>query len=461
VTNHHDPLEAWLSQDVELLPPREGTFHRVRRRARRRKAVQAMSVAAAAAVVVAAAASLPQLAGNLLSRPSTGPDRVGTGKASPTSHATKPSATASAHPSAGVSSPTGVPLAAAGSGPRPAANFQPTSVTFVGRHFGAVLGQGGKACAKGLCTAIAGTADYGLRWTAMAAPPTEAPEGSSGVSQIRFLNLRDGWAYGPALYVTHDGGERWSQSRALRGRIIDLAAMNGRVFAVASRCSGQGRAWASGCTSFALYSANAGSHRWRAVPGASGTGSVAPGAIQLSGSSGYLLAGHRIYAGPLTPGSWHVVTVGLGASPPCLRTASQNLALIAPNGTDLYLACAASPSAIAAAGGTGSATLYLSADGGRSWQRRGTVKTHGVATSLAVSPAGVLVLGTMTGIWWSPDAIAWHRASLGGRAPRDGFTFVGMTIAGKGVAVPTDWALHSVFITRDGGRNWTRSPITR
>src|SRR6266851_8683708 len=79
MTNHRDPIEEWLSEDVDLLQPPQGAFRKVRRRARRRKAVQAMSAAAAAAVVVAAAVSLPQVAGNLFSGPSSGPQKYLTG----------------------------------------------------------------------------------------------------------------------------------------------------------------------------------------------------------------------------------------------------------------------------------------------------------------------------------------------------------------------------------------------
>jgi len=449
VTNHHDPIEAWLSRDVELLQPPPGTYQRVRRQARRRKAVRAMGAAAGVAVIIAAAGGLPQLAGNLLPGVS-GPAKVAGKSGAPStriSHSTGPS------PSATAPSRTGPPLSAAGSGPRPPADFEPTSVTFVGPYTGAVLGQGGSACAKGLCTAVAGTPDYGRSWSAMTAPPTEAPSGSSGVSQIRFLDLHDGWAYGPGLYATHDGGATWTPITTLPGRIIDLAAVDGRVFAVSASCTGQGPAFASRCTGFALYSASAGSDRWRPVPGAFGQGAIWPGDLQITSSGGYLLAGNRIYTGPVTAVSWHAVTVASGIQPPCLRATSQDLALIAPNGSDLYLACGRRPSG-AQQGGAGALTLYLSTDAGRSWQPRGAVKAQGTAASLAVSPASVLVLSTTSGIWWSPDAITWVQASVSGPAPDGGFTFVGMTTAQQGVAVPADWALHEIFVTRDGGRTW-------
>ena len=50
VTDRRDPIEAWLSSDVELLPPPPGAFERVHRRARHRRAMKATSAAAGAAV---------------------------------------------------------------------------------------------------------------------------------------------------------------------------------------------------------------------------------------------------------------------------------------------------------------------------------------------------------------------------------------------------------------------------
>jgi hypothetical protein len=459
VTDHRDPIEAWLSADVEPLPPRPGTFERVRRRARRRKAVRTISAAGGAAVLVAAVVvTLPQVAGLLPGRSNA--NNVNSATAPPGTRSASRSAIAS--PTSTESTPPrrGQALWSASSGPQPPANFEPASVTFVGPRTGAVLGQGGKACARGLCTAIAGTRDYGSNWSAMAAPATEAPNGSSGVSQIRFLNVRDGWAYGPALYATHNGGATWRPDSALPGRVIDLGAVGDRVFALSASCAGQGRAFASGCTSFALYSASVGSDRWQPVIGASGQGAVRPGSLQLTASTGYLLAGHRIYSGPVTPGSWHAATGAPGApgavQPPCLRLTSQGLALIAPsgsNGSNLYLACGP-PGVGSQASGAPSLRLYLSADAGQSWQPRGAVNARGSATSLAASSAGVVVLATTSGLWWSPDASTWQRASLGGSSPAGGFVFVDMTSTQLGVAVPADRALHEVFTTQDGSMTW-------
>src|SRR5258708_36201751 len=66
MTDPRDPIESWLSADVELLSPPHGAYERVARRARRRKASRALGSVAAAAGVIAGAAVLPQVAGGLL-----------------------------------------------------------------------------------------------------------------------------------------------------------------------------------------------------------------------------------------------------------------------------------------------------------------------------------------------------------------------------------------------------------
>src|SRR5215472_6023662 len=140
MTDHRDPVEQWLSRDIELLPPPQGTFQRVRRRARQRKAVQAVSVAAGVAVLVAAGAALPRLASN----PTPGgPAKFASGSPN---HGTS----SSAKPTSPTPRPATrhlLPLSSAGTGQRPPAGFRPSSVTFIQQGtLGAVIGHGGASC---------------------------------------------------------------------------------------------------------------------------------------------------------------------------------------------------------------------------------------------------------------------------------------------------------------------------
>ena len=470
-----DPVENWLSSDIELLPPRPGSFERVHRRARRRKTVVAMSAAAGVAVVVVAAAVLPQVASALL--PGHGSGQADVGGVTSSRHASPgPGATERPSPS-GKALPSPLPgtsgksyLAAPGlsitnSTARAAAGFAPTSVTFFNQSEGAALGTA--ACPAGSCTTVAGTPDYGKTWTKAGAPPAGPPDGATGVSQLRFLDTSHGWAFGPELFVTADGGATWTRVKGLPGRVIDLATVNGSAYAVVATCGGTGVNFAAGCTRFTLYSSPYNVSDWQPVAGAAASLPVTPGGLQLTTSGGYLLAGPVLYSGSTSGGSWQAVSVTSGPAPAgsvpaCLngtghRAGSGESGLIAPGAGVLYLLCQQVSG--------GSPGLYQSADGGQTWQVASHPNVQGTATSLAVAPVnGTLVVSTDAGLYYSPDGRSWHRASLGagaagggargGGAPAGGFGFVGMTTASDGVALPADPGLKEIFLTTDTGRTW-------
>jgi photosystem II stability/assembly factor-like uncharacterized protein len=85
------------------------------------------------------------------------------------------------------------------------------------------------------CGAILRTTDGGRNFSALEAPrATLAGRLSpSGYSQIRFADLEDGFAYGPDLYATHDGGTTWHPVD-VGGNVIDLAISDGDVYATVS-----------------------------------------------------------------------------------------------------------------------------------------------------------------------------------------------------------------------------------
>lgn len=453
-----DPVDAWLGADVEPMSPPPGTFERVHRRARRRKAVRAVSAAAGAAVIVAAVAILPQVAHGLLSGRSGGPAQVGTRSQSAASGgSTAATPTSSRRPA------NSLPLSTAGNGPPPAGGFHPVSVTFVGAGNGAVIGAAlgmAGSCGTRPCMVMAGTRNYGTKWSAISAPRAGPADASSGVSQIRFLDQADGWVYGPALFETHDGGRHWHKITYLRGRVIDLSTVRSRAFAVIGiNCAGTGSDFTANCARFSLYSAPGQGGRWRPVAGASGSEPVVPGALQLTARDGYLIAGGRLFAGPVTTRAWHAVKTA-SATPSCLTSnAGHAVWLIAPDQSALYLACGTITAA-------NRLDLYVSVDGGRTWGSRGTIPVPASsAKSLTVSPGGRLVLATTAGIYRSNGARTWQRASLTARSgaslttPAGGFGFVGMTTDSNGVAVPASPG-RAVFVTTDGGRIWRQMPIS-
>jgi hypothetical protein len=469
--DRHDDVDGWLSERIDPLPPPPGTFELIKRRARRRKYRRLAVGAGVAAVIVAAAVTVPQVVS--LPVVSAGRPAAAAGSpisAKPTGGGTPASASASAVPS---------PTAAAPVPP----NFRPTSVTFVGTETGWVIGQAGVAghCATAFCTSVARTDDAGKTWVGVPAPVTGSPDGATGVSQIRFLNTEDGWAFGPELFATRDGGQTWTKVGTGGLRVTDLETVGRRVFALFASCTGGGPEFAAACTSFTLYSASAaasGSARdWTPV-GASTSGLTDGAAdeaasLALTGSRGFLLAPNRaLYAGPVNgSGPWTLVNSITSTCP--VRTAQADgqpagALFGAVNAKELILTCASSGSG--GSGGTAGQQklVFSSPNGGASWIQIATAPAAGIATSVAASPSVTVVLGTNQGIDVLPAGdIAWRAANLTGKGsagtatvPAGGFSYVGMTTDEQGIALPADPTSGTVWFTFDGGQRWQPSRIT-
>ena len=322
VTDPRGRLEAWLTEPVQPMLPRPGTFDRVSREARRRRTRRmVLSVAGAATAAAAAAMLVPQLVIPALEG----------GPATPVSAA---HGTSVPGPTAPAGSPAPTP---AGTGPAAGPVPAPLSVTFVGMFTGWVLGQNRSAgrcdlAAAAPCLTLARTDTSGASWRPAGPPPAHGPDGATGVSQVRFLNRSDGWAFGPQLWATHDSGRSWTQIATGGMRVTALETRGTRAFAVWAHCTGTGPRFAAHCTGFALYSSPAGSDQWQPVPGAA----AAAGPATAGGSAGLLLATSQGIETSADGGAnW---TLAAGTRPPGgfgyvgMTTASQGFAIPADPG---------------------------------------------------------------------------------------------------------------------------------
>ncbi len=462
MSNGRDEVDSWLEREVTPLLPPAGTLDRIRRTARRRKAVQAVTVAAGCAVVIGAVAAIPQLTAIL--------DHGHGSRPPPAAAQSSPSISISAsigqpeRPSKSVGPSAGQQrsrLSATSSGSPVPADFRPTSVTFVGTgsggEVGAVIGQAGDAshrCATRDCTSLAGTSDYGLTWYGVSAPETPGPASPGGVSQLRFSNLSDGWAFGPGLWETSKGGWPWTPEDTHGLQVTDLETVGGRAFAVFARCSGTGQDYYDTCTSFSLYTSTADSTTWSPVSVPDGFGTMttsAPSAATLvisGGSTGYLLTpSGAVLTGPVTGGAWRKA-----GTAPCDPGAVQ------ASGQPADAQLASGPSLVLACDSGDTSTIYIS-HAGATWQQVAKVQVRGKAAALTASNPGIIVLATTAGIYYSADdGATWHAASVTAAAP-SGFSYIGMTTSSFGVAVPADSKLGEVFVTTDGGQTWTPSRI--
>jgi hypothetical protein len=464
-----DDIDTWLEERVTPLLPRPGTFDQIRKRARQRKLRQAAMAAAGAALVVAGAIVVPRL---VLPGHVGGSPLVASGSTTPAQQNS---------PSPVQRSPSGTPgPEAASATPRPTVpavppNFAASSVTFVSTQTGWVIGQAGTPGQCGppdryICTSVAATDDAGATWRGVPAPVTGAPDGGTGISQIRSLDGASGWAFGPQLYATHDGGRTWARIATHGMRVTGLETVNGAAFAIWARCAGTGPDFAADCTSFSLYSSPAGQDDWTPVRGATGlsgrAGATASAQLVLTGDRGYLLAPDgELISGPITsPARWRPVLTRAGAPVmlPCTPDAAEAgghplRAMLASTGPGLALLCAGQGS-----GGTQAKTLYYSADGGRTWNPAGPVPARGIAMSLSGTPDGPVLVATSDGIDVSAHppgngTLGWRTAR--GAGARGGYSYVGMTTSAQGVAVPANTGLDAVWFTYDGGAHWRESPV--
>jgi hypothetical protein len=463
--NERDPLDDWLEREVQPLPPPPGTFELIRKRARRRKAGRlAATVTSAAAVAVLATVGVPAALSLHLGPSATGTqvangrqDSSATSSAGTTPPAGSSTAASSASPRStpsGTSESTSPAQSPAG-GPVPA-NFQPTSITFVSSTSGWAIGQAGTPgqCANTvptICTSIVRTTDSGQTWRGIPAPATNQVRG------IRFLDGVNGWAYGPDLWSTHDGGATWTQVQTGGQQVIDLETAGSEAFALFANCPAATGGSAQDCTSYSLKTTGDKDDDWADVGPATSDlpdSRDATPAIVLSGSTGWLLAADgTIYSGPLT-GGW----TKLGNAP-CPATPSQGSlggALLSydPYTSRFVAACTTVPQSATA---TQKAVIYTSGTGSLNWQAAAEGPSGGNPVALATTPSyqailatsqGISVLDTSTGQWTQTVTLA------------QGFSYVGMTTKLQGVAIPANTSLHEIWMTFDGGRSWRPYAIT-
>jgi hypothetical protein len=464
-----DDIDTWLQERVTPLLPPPGTFDRIRKRARRRKLGRAAMTAAGAAVVVAGVIVVPRL---ILFGQFGGAPTALSGSTTPVQqHSSGPVRSASpGPPRPDATSATPTPTL-----PPVPPNFAASSVTFVSTSTGWVIGQGKTPGQCGppnpyICTSLAGTSNGGQTWHGVPAPVTGAPNGGTGVSQVRSLDGANGWAFGPQLYATHNGGQTWTKIATHGMRVTGLETVNGRAFAIWARCAGTGPDFAADCTSFSLYSTPAGQDAWAPVAGvaslSNAAGTAASAQLVLTGGRGYLLAPDgELISGPVTgPAHWRPVTtlLGIPVTLPCAPGAAESgghplAAMLASTGPGLALLCPGQVS-----GNRQVKALYYSVDGGRTWTPAGMAPGRGIAMSLSGTPGGPVLVATSDGIdvsWNAPGngILAWH-AGRGAAAP-GGYSYVGMTTSGQGVAVPVDVGLDAVWFTYDGGAHWQESPV--
>ena len=328
----------------------------------------------------------------------------------------------------------------------------PVSASFVSATDGWLLGITIPECWPSASSRVvaATTTDGGRHWSPVSAPP--APWGGEqtvkqdAVGSILFAGPRDGWAFGPGLWATHDGGATWHLVDTGGHSVESMAATDGHVVAAFLTC---GTACGRGApSSFTVETTASGSDAWRAVPGATGPGdpimTASAGTAYAVGSGGFDGSLMSLLTGPAdgtSPWQRHQTQCpGIGG-----------IAASAVTARSLVMACTMLGEHPAVT------RLFQSGDSGAHWRSFGHIAMYDGPEIIEITPGGtVLAAGIYDGIELSRDGgRTWQRpAAVDDAAPTGG----GGAVVAAMTSDETGYAFvvgGPMWITADGGRTWT------
>jgi photosystem II stability/assembly factor-like uncharacterized protein len=334
-------------------------------------------------------------------------------------------------------------------------------MTFVSDVRGFALGT--VRCGPLRCLALLGTSDGGASWSRLTAPSRAAgssydtcPAGRSCVRQVRFATPVTGYAFGPSLFVTSDGGRTWRQRRG--PDVSSLEAADGSVVLVESAgagCAGQ---------SYHVESARTGTTPWHAL--------AAPRTLQICPPVLYRQGGRLVLVGYGNPAGGVRAAAQIARSDDGGQTwasgpdacggkdgYASGVALAPPD--VLALLCqhqAPSPS-----GRPGQAWIRISADGGAAFGPDQNVPARsGPITSYQVAAASARrVLVTETGARGS-TVLRTENAGRTWSAPLSAQSSSPLVLVGFEDPLTARVAQsNTVWTTTDGGRTWMTDHFVR
>jgi hypothetical protein len=299
---------------------------------------------------------------------------------------------------------------------------------------------------------VSHTRDGGRHWEATGAPATGGKSLREGeddyVSDIRFADPNNGWAFDRGLWSTHDGGATW-KAAGLGSPVLSLETAGGMVYALVASCRLR---WSECQGPVRLYEANVGEDDWRSVLSID-AGSHPNGRLAVAGRSVYLIANPPAAAPESdkpavllarTPrGRWERRSVPA----PC--TSSVGLVATAPK--DLSLPCQTGQGA----GGSAPHEFYVSHDGGRTWtaiwKHRSSYFKH-----LVVTPEARFVADSTE--WLRIERTDGTRENLTFSASgefSESIVALSFVTPRQGAAVTTSNDRRGwLYLTRDAGRTW-------
>jgi len=453
------------------IAPDANALARIHERAQRRQRRRTASATIAGVAVIAAVASA------LVLRPHSGPGVTAdnhqvVASASIGWHPLVPTASLGApdsmRPSAfakGSPSNAALPSMSASNASDAPTVFNPVSVSAISTDDWWVLGYSMTTYSDGTSgggAVIVHTTDGGQTFSDAGNPgvmaaqaPMPYPAGTLTVSDIRFGNANDGWAYGQTLFSTTDGGASWSAVDGIPGGVVELVAANGVAWAIvdlSAFVSPTPPPSVAPGERYAIYSTpyGKGAQHWTRVMLPIELGDTQPSIADQDGTvtvlaSGPVSAGNHGHALVALPGKEFGDHRG-----PCSQDLGGNLSN--------------SKAAIWASCPTGhDSALWISTDRGMTWHPTGTSIPDPVRAIGAFEDQNAIVydadkagLSQVTG--------AGSMTEIAGPAGTDiaGANFIGFTNPSSGFAVvQMRNGTSELLRTTDAGQHWPAITLTQ
>ena len=333
--------------------------------------------------------------------------------------------------------------------------FQANSVTWLSPELGWVLGA--VPCGSSTCSDVIGSTDGGATWHQVGTstvPIADLGRNRPGVTDVRFATAAVGWAFGPFLLRTDDGGKTWSRETIPGGgkQVLALATSLSAAYAIVSDC-----AFGRGLCGRPLS-------LWRTTPGASTWTRVrlnlpeqVAADVAVHGKTVYVVDSQFEFG---HPDVFYASIDGRNFSPrrgPCANTKDIGLVQAVPtSATDVAMLCDGNPGFSKAI-----KTVYTSGDTGRTDTFRGRMGLFGIQAQLAVSPTGNLAVAS-----WSDGSFIY----INDTHARTWTMVEGIGDGGAGwndityVTRSTAWVVYGpagfsgigqLWVTRDGGQHWS------
>ena len=388
---------------------------------------------------------------------------VGYGASGNGGQAPRPKATT--HPRQGAG-PTGPTTHA----PSPVPSTPPPSLQTIA-FFNPTLGYGlFRQTQGGFCEmAVAKTTDGG---SAFAVPVPVAPcdrFDATPSAGLAFDDHGDGFLYGAALFVTHDGGSSW-QPDPQPGPVVSVEALGSSIWMLEADCAQPVSQTTSQRCPLQVHESTDGGRAWTQSlvqpPSASVTGRIGGwwgSLVRVSTSAAYVVAAPptpELTPNVTTPGTVPLYFTADGGRSwvqrtiPCGPDAQRAMVSAAPTGT-LFAVCGW----FTQVGGQQRKAVLVSTDGGATWAKRATCAPFGCplangrlgvvnavtsSTAYVIGSRGQLLETTDGGTEWSTDTVTGENGG-----PAD-VVFFGPS---EGVVLATNHLWH----TTDAGQSWSKT----